>query len=70
MIAKQYYIPPWAPFHTIMNNLVVVSLKYEAFNRDFNKAFDFPVFSNGEIFSLDVGVQYLTFKISYVRFPD
>ena len=27
------------------------------------------MFSNGEIFSLDVGVQYLTFKISYFRFP-
>ena len=38
--------------------------------RDFNKAFYFPEFSNGVIFSVDVGVQYLTFNIFYVRFPD
>ena len=28
------------------------------------------MFSNGAIFSMDVGIQYLTFKICYVRFPD
>ena len=36
----------------------------------FKKTFDFPVFSNGTIFPLDVDVQYLTFKICYVRFTD
>ena len=37
---------------------------------DFNKAFDFQVLVNWAIFSMDVDVQYFTFKISYVRFPD
>ena len=36
--------------------------------RDFNKAFYFPLFSNGAFFSV-VGVQYLTFEICFFRFP-
>ena len=40
--------------HIIMNNMVAY----------------FPGFSNRTIFSMDVGVQYLTFNISNVRFPD
>ena len=40
--------------HKIMNNVVAY----------------FRGFSNGTIFSMDVGFHYLTFSISYVRFPD
>ena len=36
---------------------------------DFNKALDFQVLLNWAIFSMDVDVQYFTFKISYVRIP-
>ena len=58
--------------HILMNNLVVVLLKsnkYEAFYRDFNKTFDFPVLLKWAIFYIDLVPQYLTFMISYVRFP-
>ena len=40
--------------HKIMNNVVAY----------------FHGFSNGTIFFMNVGFQYLTFNISYVRFPD
>ena len=55
-----------------MNNLVVVLLKsnkHEAYNRDFNKSLDFPVLLNWAIFYIDLVPQYITFKISYVKFP-
>ena len=56
----------------IMNNVVVVLLKsskHEAFYRVFNKSLDFPVLLNWAIFYIDLAPQYITFKISYVRFP-
>ena len=50
-----------------MNNLTGVSLKssnYQEFYRDFNKGFDFLVFINWAIFSVDVSLQYLTYRTS------
>ena len=58
--------------HIIMNNLVVVLLKsskYRAFYKDFNIAFDFPVFFNWATFSVDLVHEYFTFKLSYAKFP-
>ena len=58
--------------HTIINYLVVVLLKsskYLTLYSDFNKALIFECYLIGHFF-LDVGVQFLIFKISYVRFPD
>ena len=58
--------------YIIINNLVVVLLKsnkHEAYNRDFNKSLDFPVLLNWAIFYIDLVPQYITFKISYVKFP-
>ena len=55
-----------------MNNMVVVLLKsskHEAFYRDFNKSLDFPVLLSWAIFYIDLVPQYITFRISYDRFP-
>ena len=37
--------------------------------KDFNIALDFPVFFNWAIFSMDLVHEYLTFKLSYAKFP-
>ena len=56
----------------IRNTLVVVLWKlihYKAYYKDFNIAFDFPVFFNWATFSVDLVHEYLTFKLSYAKFP-
>ena len=47
-----------------MDNLVVVLLKSSKY---FSKAFDFQVSLKLSFFSVDVGVQCLTFKTSYIE---
>ena len=34
----------------------------------FNITFDFPVFSNGVVFSVEFAPRYLTFEVSYTKF--
>ena len=43
------------------------SLSISIFYKDFNIAFDFPLFFNWAIFSLDIAIQYLNFAASYVK---
>ena len=57
MLSYQFNYLSTTILHIIMNNLVVVLLKsskYRAFYSDFNIAFDFPVFFNWAIFSVDL----------------